>query len=45
MNELVKIFNAIEIEINDVLDVASTKWNFYNQSLDPILVGGLLYRC
>ena len=28
MNELVKIFNAMEIDTNEVLDAASTKWNF-----------------
>ncbi len=38
MNELVKIFNAMEIDTNEVLDAASTKWNFLN--FRPGLVGG-----
>ena len=38
MNELVKIFNAMGIDTNEVLDVASTKWNFIN--FRPGLVGG-----
>ncbi len=38
MNELVKIFNAMEIDTNEVLEAASTKWNFLN--FRPGLVGG-----
>ena len=38
MNELAKIFNAMEIDTNEVLDAASTKWNFLN--FRPGLVGG-----
>lgn len=38
MNELAKIFNAMGIDTQDVLDAASTKWNFIK--LAPGLVGG-----
>ena len=38
MNELVKKLNAMGIDTNEVLDVASTKWNFIN--FRPGLVGG-----
>ena len=38
MNEFVKIFDAMGISTNDVLEVASTKWNFLN--FHPGLVGG-----
>ena len=38
MNELVKIFNALEIDTNDVLEAASTKWNFL--PFRPGFVGG-----
>mgnify|MGYP001268333120 CR=1 FL=1 len=38
MNELVKIFDAIDISTNEVLEAASTKWNFLN--FHPGLVGG-----
>ena len=38
MNELAKIFNAMGIDTNDVIDAASTKWNFIK--LKPGLVGG-----
>ena len=38
MNELVKIFNALEISTNDVLEAASTKWNFL--PFKPGFVGG-----
>jgi UDP-N-acetyl-D-galactosamine dehydrogenase len=38
VNELSKIFNLLEIDTNDVLDAASTKWNFLN--FRPGLVGG-----
>ena len=38
MNELVKIFNALEIDTNDVLETASTKWNFL--PFRPGFVGG-----
>lgn len=38
VNELSKIFNLLEIDTNDVLEAASTKWNFLN--FRPGLVGG-----
>ena len=38
MNELVKIFNALEINTTDVLNAASTKWNFL--PFQPGFVGG-----
>ncbi len=38
MNELVKIFDAMDISTNEVLKAASTKWNFLN--FHPGLVGG-----
>ena len=38
VNELAMIFNKIGIDTNDVLDAASTKWNFLN--FRPGLVGG-----
>ncbi len=38
INELAKIFNKMNIDTNDVLDAASTKWNFLN--FRPGLVGG-----
>ncbi len=38
MNELAKIFNAMGIDTNDVIDAASTKWNFIQ--MKPGLVGG-----
>lgn len=38
MNELSIIFNKMDIETKDVLEAASTKWNFLNFS--PGLVGG-----
>ena len=38
VNELAKIFNKLNIDTNDVLDAASTKWNFLN--FRPGLVGG-----
>lgn len=38
MNELAKIFNAMNIDTNDVIDAASSKWNFIK--LSPGLVGG-----
>ena len=37
-NELSKIFDAIGISTNDVIEAASTKWNF--NKLHPGLVGG-----
>ncbi|MCQ2975762.1 MAG: nucleotide sugar dehydrogenase [Bacteroidales bacterium] len=37
-NELSKIFNAMNIDTNDVIEVASSKWNFIK--LKPGLVGG-----
>lgn len=38
MNELAKIFNAMGIDTKDVIEAASTKWNFIK--LSPGLVGG-----
>lgn len=38
MNELAKIFNAMGIDTGDVIEAASTKWNFIK--LKPGLVGG-----
>ena len=38
VNELSKIFNAMGIDTNDVLDAAASKWNFIR--LKPGLVGG-----
>ena len=38
INELALIFNTMNIDTNEVLDAASTKWNFI--SLRPGLVGG-----
>ena len=38
MNELAKIFNAMGIDTQDVLDAAASKWNFIR--LNPGLVGG-----
>ncbi|GHV42910.1 nucleotide sugar dehydrogenase [Spirochaetia bacterium] len=38
MNELAKIFNAMGIDTNDVIEAASSKWNFIQ--LKPGLVGG-----
>ena len=38
MNELAKIFNAMDIDTNEVIDAASTKWNFIK--MRPGLVGG-----
>ena len=38
VNELSKIFNLLEINTNDVLEAASTKWNFL--PFKPGLVGG-----
>ncbi len=38
VNELSLIFNKLEIDTSDVLDAASTKWNFLN--FRPGLVGG-----
>lgn len=38
MNELAKIFNAMNIDTHDVIEAASTKWNFIKMS--PGLVGG-----
>lgn len=37
-NELSKIFDALDIPTNDVIEAASTKWNF--NKLHPGLVGG-----
>jgi UDP-N-acetyl-D-galactosamine dehydrogenase len=38
MNELAKIFNAMDIDTRDVIEAASSKWNFIK--LSPGLVGG-----
>ena len=38
MNELAKIFNAMGIDTHDVIEAASSKWNFIK--LSPGLVGG-----
>lgn len=38
MNELAKIFNAMNIDTNDVIEAASSKWNFIK--MKPGLVGG-----
>lgn len=38
MNELSKIFNAMGIDTNDVIEAAASKWNFIK--LKPGLVGG-----
>lgn len=38
MNELAKIFNAMGIDTQDVIEAASSKWNFIK--LTPGLVGG-----
>ena len=38
MNELAKIFNAMGIDTNDVIEAAATKWNFIR--MKPGLVGG-----
>ena len=38
VNELSKIFNALDIDTSEVLAAASTKWNFLN--FKPGLVGG-----
>ena len=38
MNELAKIFNAMGIDTHDVIEAASSKWNFVK--LSPGLVGG-----
>ncbi|MBR6063001.1 MAG: nucleotide sugar dehydrogenase [Bacteroidales bacterium] len=38
MNELAKIFNAMGIDTQDVIEAASSKWNFIRMS--PGLVGG-----
>lgn len=38
MNELARIFNVMEIDTNDVIEAAATKWNFIK--MKPGLVGG-----
>lgn len=38
MNELAKIFNAMDIDTHDAIEAASSKWNFIK--LSPGLVGG-----
>lgn len=38
MNELTVLFDKLDLDVNDVLDAASTKWNFLN--FRPGLVGG-----
>ena len=42
MNELAKIFNAMGIDTNDVIEAAASKWNFIK--LQPGLVGGHCIR-
>ncbi|MDE5840139.1 MAG: nucleotide sugar dehydrogenase [Muribaculaceae bacterium] len=37
-NEVTKVFNALGIDTSEVIDAASTKWNF--QRFEPGLVGG-----
>ena len=38
VNELAKIFSLMDLDTNEVLDAASSKWNFLN--FKPGLVGG-----
>ena len=38
INELSKIFNLLDLDTNEVLDAAATKWNFLK--FKPGLVGG-----
>ena len=38
MNELTVLFDKLDLDVNDVLDAASTKWNFLD--FRPGLVGG-----
>ena len=38
MNELKQVFDSMDINVDDVIDAASTKWNFMN--VRPGLVGG-----
>ena len=38
MNELARIFNAMDIDTNDVIEAAASKWNFIK--MKPGLVGG-----
>lgn len=38
MNELSQVFNRLDIDTNDVIDAAASKWNF--QPFRPGLVGG-----
>lgn len=38
INELAKIFNAMQLDTKEILDAAATKWNFIR--LSPGLVGG-----
>jgi UDP-N-acetyl-D-galactosamine dehydrogenase len=38
MNELCQLFKLLDIDVRDVLEAASTKWNFHNYT--PGLVGG-----
>lgn len=38
VNELSKIFNILELDTNEVLEAAATKWNF--QKFTPGMVGG-----
>ena len=38
MNELAKIFNAMDLDTQDVIEAAASKWNFIK--LSPGLVGG-----
>ena len=40
VNELALIFDKLGIDTNDVIDAASTKWNFIK--FKPGLVGGIV---
>ena len=42
INELSKIFSKLNIDTNDVIDAASTKWNFLDLGQDLLRT---LYRC
>lgn len=39
INEVAKVFNALGIDTEEVLEAASTKWNFLD--FHPGLVGGI----
>ena len=42
MNELAKIFNAMGIDVHDVIEATSSKWNFIK--LSPGLGDGTVYQ-